>query len=247
MTDKMFLPHIDDLAATGAKRGYSASKFLTAAQVELVCARYQNRKDVLFSTCGGFENAERQIAIFRRDGEENFSHGSPIAALKLTYRRQDTLSHRDVLGAVLALGIERDTIGDILVQNGCAYLVCLSTMAGYIMENLQTAGRVGLTVSEMAVEDLPPREEKYEETSGTVSSLRLDSLVAFAFRLSREGAQEAIAAGLVQLRHQTCTQSTKTVEEGSVISLRGSGRVRLLEVGGLSGKGRQRIVVGRYL
>ena len=249
MTEKMFLSHIDDLALAVAKRGFSTSKFLTSAQLEMIKLRYQNRKDVFFAHFGGFENAERQIAVFSNEEycEENRKHTLPITALKLTYRVQDTISHRDVLGAVLALGIERDTIGDIIIQSGQVYLVCLSVVAEYISDNLQSVGRVGITISEVQTESLPKREEKYEIIQGTVSSMRLDGVVAFAFHLSREKAQQHIATGLVQLCHVQCTQPAKTVEEGSIISVRGHGRVRLIELGQLSKKGRQRITVGRYI
>ena len=249
MTEKMFLSHIDDLALSGAKRGFSTSKFLTSAQLEMIKLRYQNRKDIFFTYFGGFENAERQIAIFSNEeySKQNYKHKLPITALKLDHRVQDILTHRDVLGSVLALGIERDTIGDILIQAGQAYLVCLSVVSNYIMDNLQTAGKVGLAISEVQIDSLPEREEKYEIIQGTVPSLRLDAIVAFAFHLSRENAQQHIATGLVQLCHVQCTQPAKTVAEGSIISVRGHGRVRLIELGQLSKKGRQRVVMGRFI
>ena len=247
MNDKMFLSHIDDLAEAAGKSGVSHSKFLTLAELEQVRQRYNKRKDVTLLTDGGTENAERSIAIFINPDWGKYVRESVISALELAHRPQDTLSHRDVLGAALALGIERDVLGDILIEPSRAILICLSRTVSFIIENLKTAGKVGLTVSQIPLDSLPKLPENYERVSGTVASLRLDAVMAFAFRLSRESAQEKIIAGQVQLAHQICLQPTKTVSLNSVISLRGSGRLRLIEIGGLSQKGRQRIVIGRYV
>ena len=247
MMDKMFLSHMDDLAEAAQKHGVSHSKFLTAAELEQVRQRYGNRQDVTLLTDGGFENAERCVAVFLNPDWGEFSRDSVISALELSHRPQDELFHRDVLGAALALGIEREVLGDILIEPSRAILICLTRTVSFIMDNLKTAGKVGLTISEIPLDFLPALPENLERISGTVASLRLDAVLALAFRLSRELAQEKIAAGQVQLSHQVCLQPAKTVSLNDVISLRGSGRVRLLEIGGLSQKGRQRIVLGRYV
>jgi len=247
MMDKMFLSHMDDLAETAQRQGVSHSKFLTLADLEQVRQRYSRRRDVTLLTDGGFENAERRVAVFLNPEWGEFKRETVISAIELAHRPQDTLSHRDVLGAALALGIEREILGDILIEPTRAVLICLSGITSFITENMKTAGRVGLTVSEIPLDSLPDLPENYERVSGTVASLRLDAVMAFAFRISRELAQEKIAAGQVQLSHQVCLQPAKTVSLNSVISLRGSGRVRLLEIGGLSQKGRQRIVIGKYI
>ena len=247
MSDKMFLPHIDDLVEAAKRQGVSHSKFLTLAELEQVQQRYDNRRDITFLTDGGFKDAERSVVVFRNPEWGEFKRETIISALELVHRPQDELSHRDVLGAALALGIERDVLGDILIEPSRAILICLSQTVPFIMENLKTAGRVGLEISEIPLNALPDLPENYDYVSGTVASLRLDTVLAFSFRISREEAQKMIASGLVQLSNQVCVQHTKAVSLNNVISLRGSGRVRLLEVGGLSRKGRHRIVIGKYI
>ena len=241
MNDKMFLSHMDDLAQKAQKSGAAHSKFLTPAELEQLRRSYGNRRDVNFLTDGGFENAERCIAVFLNPEWGEYIRESVISALELSHRPQDELSHRDVLGAALALGIERDVLGDILIEPSRAVLICLSRTAQFIKENLKTAGRAGLTVSEIPIGSLPMLPENFTCVSGTVASLRLDAVLAFAFHISREQAQKKIAAGLVQLSHQVCLEPTKMVSPGSVISLRGGGRARLAEVGDMSPKGRYRI------
>ena len=243
----MLQSHIEDLAKTAVKRGFSHSKFLTATELEQAKQRYTTRRDLIFAVEGGFENAERCIVTFRSPDCNEYMLTRAISALELAHRPQDIIAHRDVLGAVLALGLERDVLGDILIEPSRAILICMASVARFIAENLKSAGNVRLVVAEILLNTLPSKSDNYERISGTVASLRLDAVLAFAFKSSRELAQEKIAAGLVQLSHQICTQSTKIVEVGSVISLRGGGRVRLLEVSGLSQKERHKITIGKYM
>ena len=169
-----------------------------------------------------------------------------FAALKVAYRPQDTLGHRDILGALMALGIERETIGDIAVDEAAAAFVCLPELGGYIIENFTKAGRVGLEVYMIGLDELPAREEELTIKTDTVASLRLDAVLCSAFGMSRAKAAELIAAGRASLNHQVCLRTDKEVCRDSLFSVRGLGRAKLLEVGGLSRKGRSFIRIGIY-
>jgi len=144
----------------------------------------------------------------------------------------------------MALGIERDTVGDITVTGNTATIVCLPELSDYIIENLSKAGRVGISVSEVSLEELLSRQEELEKKTDTVASLRLDAVICAAFDLSRTKASELISAGSVSLDHQQCLQPAKEVGEGAILSIRGIGRAKLLEIGGTSRKGRIFIRIG---
>ncbi|MCL2513678.1 MAG: YlmH/Sll1252 family protein [Oscillospiraceae bacterium] len=116
MEDKIFISHLEDLAREALKSGVSHSKFLTPAELEKARQRYNARRDVKMLADGGFETAERRIAVFLDPERGEFERKSAISALELSHRPQDALSHRDVLGAVLSLGIEREVLGDILIE-----------------------------------------------------------------------------------------------------------------------------------
>jgi RNA-binding protein YlmH len=146
----------------------------------------------------------------------------------------------------MALGVERDTIGDIIMAEHCAILVCLPELGGYIAEHLSKAGRVGVTVSEVSIQELTGRQEDLAEKTDTVASLRLDAVLCAAFGLSRTKAAELIAAGRMSLDHQLCLQSAKELDEGALLSVRGLGRAKLLEIGGTSKKGRIFVRIGLY-
>ena len=241
----LLIAHMEDLAAKAAKTGLAASRFLTPAEARGV-AEYFKHKRVTLSFDGGFEDAELVRAIFVNPDWGGYKRAELFAALKIEYRPQDALGHRDILGALMALGIERDTVGDIVGADNTAALVCLPEMSGYITEHLTKAGRVGVGISEIGLDELPARQEELDIKTDTVASLRLDAVLCAAFGLSRTKAAELIAAGRVSLDHQLCLQPAKEITEGSLLSVRGMGRARLLETGGVSRKGRIFVKIGLY-
>jgi len=166
--------------------------------------------------------------------------------MKIEYRQQDTLGHRDILGSLMALGIERDTIGDIIADEPPITLVCLPKLGGYIIENLTKAGRIGINITEISLNELPVRTETLHNKTDTVASLRLDAVISAAFGLSRTKAAELISAGRVNLDYELCMQPAKELSEGALLSVRGLGRARLLKAGGVSKKGRILIQIGLY-
>lgn len=198
---------------------------------------------------GGFDDAERRMAAFYdQDAPEHADW--PVAALRLEWNAKFAHpGHRDLLGAVMGLGIERETTGDIVMGTyrdaECAYLFAAREMADYIAASLESAGRASLKVS-VATEEpalLPPEGAQMRLT---VQNARLDAVLAAACRLSRAEAQCLIAAGLVKLNHAPQTHSDARLGEGDLISARGYGRVRLEALEGESRRGRQIVRVFRY-
>lgn len=200
---------------------------------------------------GGYEGAERTVCVFLPDwlDGENWmaAPDCPVAALRCTFREEDQVTHRDVLGAVMGLGITREKVGDILVGLGQCDLLVLRELEPYLLQNLDGAGRARLKVSPLALEDLEPPEQRRETVRDTVSSLRLDAVAASAFKLSRGKAAELIAAGRLSLNYRECTKPDRAVTAGDVISCRGLGKCAVKEVPGLSKKGRIMIVLERYV
>ena len=241
--------HMDDLADKAAKTGCAASRFLTPAEAQSVAGYFRSVRAcnrALMSFDGGFENAERLRAVFLNPDWGEYDRAELFAALRIEHRQQDTLGHRDILGAIMALGIERDTIGDIICEESCATLVCLPELSGYIAENIVKAGRVGVTVSEISLDELPARTEDYAIKTDTVASLRLDALLCAAYGLSRTKAAELITAGRVCIDHLLCVLPAKELKEGTLLSVRGLGRAKFLEAGGTSRKGRIFVRIGVY-
>lgn len=232
---------LDELAARAARTGQPCfSGFLSPPEADMALAAGR-RQRVEVSLEGGYADAERRMACFQGDWEEPF----PIVALALAWPHQNAPSHRDILGGVMGLGIERRCIGDIALSQDRAYLFAETAMAGHIADSLTGAGRVKL---QTRVLDEWPQIEPPQgtEVRDTVSGLRLDAVVSGGFGMSRANAAELIAAGRVKLRHIPNERPDARVKEGDVISARGFGRLVVREVGAPTKKGRLPLRLIRY-
>ena len=242
----LLLTKMEDLVKRAMKTGFASSKFLSPAEAAEVSRAYSGRRDIRFMTDGGFEGAERLCALFIQPDWGGFEREDVLAAVELKHRKQDTVRHQDVLGSVLGLGLKREVMGDIAIEEGRAVFVCLAGMAEYIIERIDKLGRVGVSPQRLPLSGLPDLGGKVTEKQLTVASLRLDALTAAAFHLSRGDAAQLIEAGLVRLDHQQCLSTSRAVDEGAILSLQGKGRVKLIAVMNETKKGRLRLTLGFY-
>ena len=240
----VLISRAEDLAIKAVKTGSAASRFLTPAEAKIVASRFRNRNDVELTLDGGYKNAERVRVVFLNPGWGRYDRAELFCAFRIIVPPQETLGHRDILGALMALGIERDTIGDIIESP--LTVICLPELSGYIDENFTKVGRAQVKLSKVDLSELAPREPSFTEKEDTVASLRLDAVLGAAFGLSRSKAAELIATGRVSLDHEPCIQPAKELREGALISVRGLGRAQLLECGGVSKKGRIFVRIGIF-
>lgn len=196
---------------------------------------------------GGQGGAERQVAYFLPDpsAQDWLTPEEDIKALKF-HTAFFSPSHRDILGSLLGLGLERWTIGDIITQEEWAFCYCLANVEGFILEHLEKIGRSGVRITEIPWSQVPQKQSAGEIHMFSVSGLRLDAVLAASFHLSRGRVQEAIVGGLVQLNHSPCIKPTREVKVGDVFSLRGHGKAKLVEISGETRKNRIRIQVELY-
>ncbi|MBR1695579.1 MAG: RNA-binding protein, partial [Selenomonas sp.] len=157
------------------------------------------------------------------------------------------LSHRDVLGALMGQGIERDTIGDLLVTNDSVKIICEEKMAEFLLTNLDKIGAVGVACERSDLSTIAPKEERCKEIRATVASLRVDSTAAAGFGSSRSKAAADIAADKLKINWQPAKSASQNVKEGDILSMRGRGRLEVAEVRGTTKKGRTVVVLKRYL
>lgn len=247
--DDALLAHLLDKYDVWQRTGaMQSSRFLSERDI-LCCEPLWRELAVEPIRWGGYPEAERVVLIFPADWQDEESilsgSGCPVAVLRAEYRPEDVLSHRDFLGALMGLGVERDTIGDILPREGSCDIVLMRTVLPYVLQNLTSAGRASLRLRE--VERAESREAEFRLIRDTVASLRLDAVVGSGFSLAREKAAAAIRTGRVAVNGLECLKPDKAVEAGSRISLRGLGKIELSEVGGLSRKGRTQIIIKRYI
>jgi RNA-binding protein YlmH len=228
----------------------TSTRFLSPRELAMAAQAFRAGGNTTCRLAGGFRTAERAVLIFLPDWMEEAPSGneSPVAVVKASYAADYAeISHRDVLGALMALGIERDTVGDILPGNGCVYFAVLREILPFVLQNLESAGKACFHCAEIQPDEAQPRAAAFALIRDTVSSLRLDSVVSSGFGMSREKATDLIRAGKVRTDHQDCLKPDKLLAAGAVITARGFGKLELAEVGGLTRKGRISIQIKRYL
>ncbi|MCL2618488.1 MAG: YlmH/Sll1252 family protein [Defluviitaleaceae bacterium] len=246
MNSGVLTARMEDVAKKAARAGCAASRFITPAEAAEVGRHFGKLHYVNLAFDGGFAEAERVRAVFTNPDWGECRRGELFAVLQIRWNKAYGLAHRDILGALMALGIERDTMGDIACEGNRANLVCLPELGDYVRTSFTKAGRVGVEVSEIGLDELGAKQESLKLRTDTVASLRLDAVMCAAFDLSRSQAAELISAGRVNLDYAQCLQPAREVGEGALISVRGLGRARLTEVGGTSRKGRIFVQFGLF-
>lgn len=236
-----------DLDVMCAKRHCTMfTGFLSEAE-QAYCEMLFHMLDSKVKFMGGYDNAQRCVAVLFYDEEayEEPLEQYPFEALRIDHPQK--VSHRDLLGSILGLGIERTTVGDILVWDDRSYVFVTKEMAGYISQSLVKVGRQNVSVSVVDIDEVEIPEVKTEEINATVASLRLDSVIAEGLRLSRDDAKTAVQRGLVSVNHRIVESASHGVKEKDVISLRGKGKIVIDTVGEQSRKGRTWISLLRYI
>ena len=221
------------------------SKFLDPAQGELALS-VAHRQGARASLWGGYEEAERRIARFCAPDALEERLEWPLRWLRCRWDpRYAAPGHRDLLGALLGQGVERDNLGDLLVTEGEAYCAALPDIAGYLAGSLCEAGRAAIRCD---VPEGDPRlpEPRLEPQRRTVISLRLDAVLAAAWNLSRGEAMVLIAQGKVRVDHLPEERPDIRLAAGALVSARGKGRFRLTEIGAANRKGRVGVELAHY-
>lgn len=158
------------------------------------------------------------------------------------------LNHRDYLGSVLALGLERDVLGDIFVMDEhSAVLACKGEISDFLVTNLVHVSGDTVRVTPLPMGSAPEIQRKSTPIRDTVASARLDCVVAALTNLSREKAQVAVRSGLVELNYETVEACDTTVEPPCVLSVRGVGKFSVLSFDGETKKGRTRLIAEKYV
>lgn len=250
--DKWFIAHIEDLAEEALRSDYvTFSDFLDDHRQSLL-AHKTGRLSVCSELWGGYENAERVICAFYPPFMKDLVRdmiGGAMTLLRITPADQRflkrELTHRDYLGSIMGTGIKREKIGDILLDDEGAWLFVTSDMADYLKEEMTSVGRSVVSIREAQMEELPP-PPKGEEQVISLSSLRLDAVVAHGFHMGRGEAAKWITQGLVARNGQMINDADKKTAIGDKISVRGKGRLIIKEERGVSRSGRLQILVEKF-
>ena len=246
--DDVFAAHLRDLSEKADKSGrYTFTDFLNLDEQNTLDSI--KRELTPFECFGGTEGCERVAARFGDREANGYEQDFPIVCVKVSPLQQkfaDELTHRDILGALMHLGIERSCLGDIVLRNNVAYLFALERIAPFICDNLSTVKHT--SVSCEITRTLPEGAlYRTEPVSLNVSSLRADCVVAAAYRLSRGAAEKLFAAQKVFVDGKLVQSGASLLKEGNIVSVRGSGRFIYRGTTGNSKKGRLFITIERFI
>ena len=245
--EKLFNDRLSDLIKSVQRDWTARFTFFFDERQQALAKRflqYSGFHDFMFY--GGFDKAGRKLMGLFPEYMEPDSTEFPVRAVTLRYRAADKPRHQDVLGTLMGLNIKRELIGDILIGDDNAVIFLLDPAHSLVMNELHKIGRAGVRAEDGIPAELPDPYQ-LKPIGGTVSSLRLDCLVAFFTNLSREKASQLIRSGQVSLNFFEVDEISHPVSEGDIFSIRGYGRFVLSHVGGLSQKGRLHLLGHQYM
>ncbi|MEI6286420.1 MAG: YlmH/Sll1252 family protein [Bacillota bacterium] len=241
-----------DLAEAAIKlRRFRISEFLDPAAMEIaetVAAHYDK---ISLRADGGYQGAERERAIFSHvDFAAADMVDTEIVAIGIKWdKRHYSLNHRDVLGGLLALGMKREMMGDIVVPAGDYQAIVFfeKNIAKFTLLQAERIGGAVVELSQVENTDSLQKEERVKDIRATVASLRLDILAAAGFGLSRTKMAEEIEAQRVKVNWKENDSPAAHLKQGDIVSMRGRGRMEVVTVGGQTKKGRTVVELKRYI
>ena len=245
----MLLAKLWNKILPGIQRNIPANTpFLSPRELEM--AKYLFGQVDGLTAYGGYEDAERRMLVYLPEYLDQsffYSEDSPVLCLRATFYEEGSLTHRDFLGALMGAGIARDTVGDICVDKTSCDFFVTAEIGPYILQNFTSAGRIRLRMQQVSIQNANIPLPEVKEIRDTIASMRLDSVVASGFRIGRSLAAQYISGGRAAVDGLPCEKPDKVVAEGSKISIRGLGKIKLHQVGGTTKKGRIAVTIHRYV
>ena len=249
--EQFFVRHMMDLANRANQGNYPVfTDFLTTGEYALMNRMHRQFSYVKIHFFGGHSDCSHTVAgFFPADWPEITESVFPVCCIKITpqdERYAQKLTHRDYLGAILNLGIERSKIGDIRINDKTAFVFCRDDFTSFILENLYQVKHTTVYCEQIEKEEeIPPQQ--YEILNRSVASPRLDNIVAAATGRSRSGAVQLIAQGHVVAGYEERTSASYSCRDDMILTIRGYGKYRLrIPEETYTRKGKLKIIIYKY-
>lgn len=241
------LKRIKELEKRSFERGiFTFSDFMSPTSLSEATALLKRGE---YSVYGGVSFAERAMIRFGNEEDLGYEEEFPLCVLRITLQGGKfavPITHRDVLGAVLNLGIERQKLGDIFVNRDFAYVITDKTVSKLILEELKSVGRNKVLVEE--ADGVPDSfAPKCESKEFSVASNRADAIICKAYNLAREDGSSLFVKGLVTVNGRPCESPSRALKAGDVVTVRGFGKFAFIEEGGLSKKSKLYVSISVYV
>ncbi len=254
---ELLFARIDDLFER-AERGETAiSVFLSPRELHFASRKLFERR-ANFLAFGGYEDAERKRIYILPDYMEEVTSISELEAygacvdisvLKVSGSGFSKLSHRDFMGSLLGLGVERSVIGDIVVtETGReAVVFCDSEIVRFLLETWNKVGNDKVRVENVVLTEKFAPERRFASVNDTVASSRVDGVVAALCSLSRDKARELVENECVEVDYETVCRPDKILTAPCLVTVRGYGKFKVISVSEQTKKGRYRLFAQKYL
>ncbi|MBP1961374.1 RNA-binding protein [Paenibacillus aceris] len=238
----------DWLERAAQNHAVKLTDFLDPRQAFILTTLVNRNPDVQCRLDGGYSAAERRRALIAPDYRNLDEEDMEMAVLSVSSGDGKflTLEHGDYMGAILGLGMKRDKVGDIHVIEGGCHCLVTQDAADYLHLNLSQVHRVHVQTELLPLNQLELSTVKLDELTLSVASMRMDGIVSDVFRLSRAKVLIPIQAGRCRVNWKPEEDPSKPLKEGDMISMQGFGRFKVLEVEGITKKGRIRVKIGKF-
>lgn len=249
---------LKDLANAAFRQNrYTYTNFLSAADMEVFYSNLEQLSFAGYTIFGGRESCDRVMIAFGNEADCGYAPAFPICTMKVSAvsdKFSDDLNHRDFLGALMNLGIEREMVGDILVtesthsgKHNNAYIFCVDTVADYIAENLTKIRHTNVKCTFCSTQDTDEIQIKKEPLHIIAASARADAVTATITGLSRSSTSLLFREKKFSLNNRLYENSSYQLKPGDVFSIRGYGKYEFVETGSTTRKGRLNIELLRYI
>lgn len=250
MKDNIEIRHIFDLAEKAYRNNqYTFTDFLNMAQLSDFYDNIAKLPPCGYTISGGYDGAERVIIRFGNEEDLGYSESFPIVYVNIrpvAEKFADSLNHRDVLGTIMNLGMEREKLGDILIKENRIWIISTKALAELIVEDIT---KIKHTTVYCQIEEKMPEilKPEFENVSVLASSERIDGIVSKLCKLSRNDASKLFIEGKIAINGRSMSNHSYNLKESDVISVRGYGKFIYRGVDRTTKKGKLNIMVDKYI
>lgn len=221
------------------------TNFLDPRQKFIIESLIGRSDDVSFAFFGGSDGAERVRGLIYPDYFTPKEEDYELALIEIIYPSKfATLSHGQILGSLMGIGLERAYFGDILTDGDTWQFFVQEDKKNYLMTQLDRIGRIKIKLKDLELDELVRTTEEWLTETITVSSLRLDVIIATTFKISRQRAKVLVEGNKVKVNWTEVTKLDYLIESLDVISIRGFGRIQLQTINGRTKKDKIRLEIG---
>jgi len=242
--DGIFSAYIADLVKKANNDAIVYTYFLNEKEINEAAIILKSYPSLNYYFFGGHDNSERKILGINIQQNVNF----PIKfiMIKTSEKNPKLLKHTDFLGSLMALGIKREVIGDIIINQDCTYVAVIDTMINFLLQNIEKIGSENVKVFECTNENFQKYEQQYEEFNIIIPSNRLDCYISKILNISREKSVELILSGKVFINYNEIKNTSKKLFENDILIIRQHGKYLFASEEGHTKKDRIKILIKKF-